>query len=833
MVAKTISTDVSTSQELIMKAVQLVQENTTTLQYLSRLVDVFDNIIDFSPEIIAQIYFLIFSSNGVGDGLPFFGGSVLLQLVMSSEQVNNHLEYKLAKYLFSFIKKRPNLGVAVGLISLDRYVFREHIDKKYTYYDETDTSVYFRGKEITIVHDRSYMWSERENTYEDTWKIMDSAIFGYVEHLIKHKQFDDKIRDYILDLFRDRVQVCYLWMRFIEIASKYPPIFAEPLFELISNQYILYRFDLLYQVGHFLTTATPYYTENQMQQLEEAIFNGDITKRDHTKYRLIASIPTDRLITQKAKLLKAEIEESDKTYTEPLFSFGVSVQPYDEDADLQERGINLKNSGNDIIHALYKQLRDAHSNLRDKSPNLETVGDILSVIEKLHSILQQTELEADKQVKDLAWTYLGETVAELCASLEYEEPNGIKFKKFYTMFKIMMLNCANYDYPDLDRDIPYNHPGWSPTPRTSAVIGLLALSHYSVDKDVLMTIEQLRDNTSPQVRFLVAHRLGLVFRLSPEFYWYNAEKIIANEENSIILQGLYSNLIWDRIIQDKRAQTYIYKAFRQLLDGEFDDELARILTSVMPNQIFMVQSEWSIDIASRITQNPIRNSKHFSLLVWNVLRYIQPSDKHKQALSRTITWVERITEITKSSLFELADKAMIDGWNDEVNAKFNELQRTLDNIVHQLYFRLGVETDDTINKKTPLPVEQQKAFYSQVKNILLSLSQLPNNGKIAIMSPHTVDDFMKIMLSVVGYDPSTIIQMVSNIIKSSQTSNYQFDDHAIKKFVALVDRVFVDYPETLKNQEDMTYILETIEIFINAGRLEAFKLLQRLPEIFR
>lgn len=844
LVAKTFNTDPANSRFLIKRIIKLTENKAAPLEYLSRLVDVFDEIIVHDPELIADVYDLVFRSEELGDGSPFIGGMVV-QLVVSAQSEREMLEHKLVWYYPRFLSFQVALATAVGMRCINHIVIQDHIVNSLREgigVEDLIQSIQFYNGKAVFLRDHNYFWSSLRTLHDHEPMYMVESIFEYIERFASDGKFDENNLKVLLSLFRDHAQVAYLWARLLQTASRYPEIFAVPLLELILNDEILYGDDTVYQLGQFLAVAPQFYSAEQMRILEEAIViepkNADDSRRreilEHRQKFLIAQIPTQKLVTKEALEIRKEIEADQKTYeNQPLVSYSSYSAPYGEDEWLSEQGINLQSDPNKQMRELCTPLKNFKETWTNKTPTREAVDIVLPDVRRLYSILIENVVEAQDQVIDLAWTCLGECIERMCLSLTHN-------LEHFDFFREVILMCASHRLPEPNPefDAQYNAPSWPPTPRTSAAQALLTLAFYKMDEEVFDKIDALSHDPVPAVRYLISQRLFLTHRLSPVFFWESVKKISAQESNVVVLRAAFEGLLRPGIREIDEAQALLSERFSGLVSSDSDGDLIIQIVGDLPWFMFVAEAEWAIDASKLIKDNPVQFSKAFAHLTFRAMGPIKPdvvfSEEGKAVSQLAIDWVMVAIESAYHSIVDLLTQAKEVGWTDYTRDSLQDIQRAIGDVVNRIYFSADVHDITGIpNDERPLTNDERCTYYNAVKGILLKLSQLALGDTLGIIPAHTSHHYMELMNGVLYCDPAGVLEMSTNIARSSKSSGYQFDSLAIREVIKLVETLLADHQDKLRENDSLANLIDLLDIFAEAGWSEALDLVGRLSEMTR
>ena len=525
LVAKTYSTNVKRSRELLEKVLQLTKEENFPIGFLTWLTDHVDRIWDHDPEFVTSIYRTVFFHDETSDAKTNLGNSHVLSMTSFRSQDYRMCQYRLVKHFPNFLRAAPLNATQAAIRSLNVFIIREHIVrylKEGVTLEDMIETFNFREKSAYFMEDGSYIW-DAQNSSDEPIKLA-NALFEFIEKLAMS---EDSRFDLILDVFRDEVVVAFFWKRLLKIGAQFPKIFATRLFELCIARPIQMHSETFYELGVFLEAAMYEFTSDQLCRIEESILAlpSEATDENHLNFleeernRLLARVPTNLLRTDKAMKIREEMDRKNSVpVNRPPVSFSTWSEPVTQEKWLQGRGVDTTTPENQELQRFSGNLNKFSSDWLNESPTQEAVELILPRLKEVYVTLK-SNTEADKEVINLLWRNLTG-----CVAILGRIANNLEIDSF-TFCRQMLLEGAKHEGPKPNpiHDEQFDSPGYSPFPRHEAARGLLRFAFHQPDSEILDAIETLAGD--PSAIRPDGNSDGLVYGLRQR-----ATKILADHE---------------------------------------------------------------------------------------------------------------------------------------------------------------------------------------------------------------------------------------------------------------------------------------------------------------
>ena len=846
LVAKTYHTNVEESRALLEKVLQLTQEENFPIGFLTWLTDNVDNICMHDPEFAILIYRTVFSHQFTSEGETQRGGPVFAITTYRSQDFGM-CQYRLVKHFPDFLQKKPKHATQAAIQSLNCFIAKEHVfrfSRRNMTIDELIEPFDFHGKTAYFVKDDSYIWDAQISSDEPI--EMADKLFEFVEELAVSKE-SLPLLDSLLDIFRDQVWVAFFWKRLLKIASKFPKVFAPRLFELCIAKPILLHLEVSYELHLFLENAVSEFTSKQLRQIEESILALPIEEKDDEnnvylemhRDSLLAQIPMELLSTDEAKSIREKMErENNVPVNRPPASFNIWSESYTEEKWLRDKGVDTTTPENQKLKLLSDNLEDFISEWRNNKPTKEDAELILPKLEEVHRNIKG-KTNTDDELINTLWRKLTE-----CAAILGRIAGDLENKSF-KLCRSMLLEGASHRLPKRDQedDENFDFPGYSSQPRHYAAEGLLRITFYRPDPEILSIIEKLTDDEVPSVRMIVAMHLSNVNNKEPDRFWHIINNRADQEGNLIVQECLYS------------ALTYVIRPTK-----ENDEKTARVMAKILektplPQQkmgtidpfSFLIiglaivrQNQWALTtINEEFLKDPIRFANLLTRFVTQVIKgYIDP--KHIQEkdfesnLVRAITLLKSIVTVTISAINVLSS-TLKEQRTEKVGQELRNTYSIIDQVVTRLYFSFSyIKNGDTKPTEEIKNKDAYSLIFNEVYPLMQQIVDFAQDRETGLMFAPTAHYFIQLLTCFLKCDPKIVISLAEGVASSSERFGYTFDSIAVKDIVDLVEIVLADYQHIVRDDEEsLEHLLNLLDLFAKTGWSDALNLVWQLDEVFR
>ncbi len=837
LVAETFGTNPQESRKLLKKVLDLINEDNFLINYIFRLIDSLECITPYDPNFTAEIYLTVLSHEENSEEPTYFGTPVV-PLSSTRSQDFEMCHHQLIEHFPNFLESKPLLAVETVIKCLNCFIIGKHVLPYYkeVKLEEISKKFQFKGKSAYYIPDCSHIWWDNGGSRRGEPTKMAETLFEFIyEKSLSQTNYSEL--ETIIDLLRDNARVAFFWKSLLKTATRNPTIFAPLIFDLCVARPVQVDDDTTYEFGEFLQTAATEFKARQLQQIEESILNIPNDEKDgsYRKYleedrnRLLTRIPHELIKTEDGKKIIDYIKKSNEIpENKPLCEFKPYSRKRSEDDWFEEQGVDLSNTSNEKIINCFPKLNDFISEWQNKNPKKEDIEPVYFDIKQLSTLLEEIS-DAHEEVLNSAWTKLAS-----CAKIMAKNTKNSEI--IFDFCREILLTCSKNTHPEPNPtyDSEFNHPCWSPYPRTEAAQGLPRLAAVKRDEEILKAIKDLTNDKVPSVRFLIGRELFRICDNAPDEFWKLTENIVENENNQLVLQSMCYSLYKVVKAEENKTIDVLEKLLNRI---NLADQDSNLLEKTVPLIIWLAlvrENKWAIETYCGLIKEPIENSVPLKRATFDmVTSYITPqtfdSADSSEISQKSINYLLKTVDSVKRGMRELINVSEKD---ESTQSKLKDMYEIIDEIVIRLYFAVDTSNNKRNKKEKSLSDKQKEIFYINIKplldHVLINTSEKEN-----IMMASTAHYFMQLLNCVLRYDPKGVLKLATKIAMSSEDANYNLDRIAIKDVVELVETILADHRFEIRNEDSTKDLLELLNIFAKSGSPEALKLIWKLDDIFR
>lgn len=789
LVARTYATDPERSRALLEV---VVHKEDLPPRYLAALADHVARIWPHDPDLAALISRVVWTPGGEDEGVCGCTGD---------RQDLRMCRCRLMKSAPDFLRDEPEVATRAMVECLNRYIIENYLG------DEAEGAgeeFRFRGGTARYVPDGSHIWGDERGEVVQ----MADTLTGFIGDLASSERGRAEIPG-ILDIFQEHARAAYLWRRLIILATHHPEVLAEPLFDLCVAPPVMEHDETGDVLMDLLAVAAPFYTDEQVHQIEEAILEmpgggeGDPDCSMRRRDRLLTRIPPDRLRSDKAREIRAAMTADYLAALEsPLSCACEDDRPGPPQADTAA-------AEPERYQALLKFTRplDAfREEWRDRDPTPESISRVLPVARGLWE-----EVDGAGEPHAAAWTSLASSLAVMSRGVRDPQSDAFRF------CRNVLLRCATLDL--------VAEPGAfrSSAPREEAASGLVALAAHGPDPAILAAIERLSRDPAVSVRYRTMQNLSVLHRRSPETFWRIVEERCENEQERAVLKALCYNLE-DLISHDRerveRALEVLVR--RVIIPDDLGDPLEPLIHLLVRLDL-IDQDARAGRVTERFLAEPSRYAGSLLCATSAALSLLRSSGGG--CTDRVVGWLERAVAAVADGVRTIKPPGCGPIGDERVRVSLRSLYETIDRIV----LHLGAILDETPDPAGASPAYRQKgAFYFTVKPLLEKISSFAQDPENRLLFAPTAPWFVRLLNSVLAYDPEGVIRMAADLAWASRPAGCHPDLLASDDLVSLVETALADHPSTVAAGD----LLRLLDLFAEGQDPRALRRVWRLDEVY-
>ncbi|MFH2053330.1 MAG: ATP-binding protein [bacterium] len=838
IIAQSFSSAPQESRRILEPILEIVKEEGFPIDFLYRLTHELRYIVSSDPEFVGMVYRAVFENPETSDEKTEMG-TPILPMSSTRRQDYQMCHYNLKEQYLSFIEAAPEVAMETAIHCLTAFILGAHVAPHLNEGARLSDLVQefaFRGKQAHFLADWSCIWGE--SNYPDEPMAIASTLFEFLEAAGKNPERVAFIES-ALDIFRDHAMVGYFWAGLLDVGTRNPNRFATPLFELCTAFPVQTGNDTIHELASFVEAAVPHYDPDMLRELEESLIALPAKADEHTTREslesrrnwLLARIPRDKLQTDEARAVMAELEAAGKVPgNEPLVKFRSESHTYTEAEWLEEQGANVEKEENATLHAFFAPLDGFVSEWRNKRPTLEAAKSIAPTLRGAFALLHEDH-GADKPVENSLWTKTGECAETMAKATE--DPGSDEFQ----LCRRVLLECSRHPepQPDPEYDAKYEHAGWSPAPRNEAAQGLPWIAVWAGgDTEVSSAIEDLIGDPKPSVRFLVVSDLFRLRRHYEDLFWLLVDRVAEQETNRVVQQALCRTLTYVVARDEGKTCTILEKLKVATFQAGEEAELLGTYVNMVIWLSIVRRNEWARATADEFLANPYRHSKALRRSTLDALSYVTPAflkDAEKRVhAEHACEWLGRAIDVAALELQRIQGLAP-EEITEDVQSVAHDVYGVIDEVVTRFYFSSGLFKGSRDGE--PVSSEERGEFYRFIKPLLEHVIRVSDAENGGVFFARTAHHFMELLNGVLEHDPRGVLHMAHRLATISQAGRYHFDSMAVSEIVKLVEATLANHRAEVGDGESLDDLLGLLDIFAAVGWPEALRLVWRLDEVFR
>lgn len=838
IIAQSFSSAPQESRRILEPILEIVKEKGFPIDFLYRLTHELKHIVVSDPEFVGKVYMAVFENPETSDDATAMG-TPILPMSSTRRQDYQMCHYNLKEQYPAFIAGAPEIATVTAIHCLTAFILSAHVVPHLNEGIKLRDFIQefaFRGKQTYFLADMSCIWGE--SNYPDEPLAIASTLFKFLDEAAKDPG-KSAIIESALDTFRDHAIVGYFWAGLLDLGARNPSRLGVCLFELCTALPIQTGNDTIHELASFIEAAVPYYDSDKVRLLEESLVALPTKVDEHNtreslerrRNRLLARIPRDRLQTDEARAVMAELEAADRVPgNEPLVKFSSESRPYDEKEWITEQGADWEKEENKRLRAFFAPLDAFVSEWRNKKPTSGAVEAIAPTVRDAFALLHRDH-GAEKPIENILWTKTGECAVAMAKAAEDPSADG------FALCRRILLECSLHaePQPDLECDAKYEHASWSAAPRNEAAQGLPWIAVWAGgDMEVASAIEALVRDPKPSVRFLVTSDLFRLRRHYEDVFWRLVDHVVEHECNRVVQQALCRTLTYVVSRDEEKTCRILDKLKAATLQAGEEAEFLDTYVSMVMWLCIVRENAWARATAEEYLASPLRHSKALRRAAFDALSYVTPAslmdaEKHTHA-TRASEWLAGAIDAAADELKRIQVLTP-----DEITADLQSAARdvygVIDGVVTQFYFSAGLFGGSRDGR--PVSREERRVFYRFVKPLLDQVIRVSDGEQGGVFFARTAHHFMELLNGVLEHDPPGVLHMAHRLAGISQAGGYHFDSMAVSEVVKLVEAILANHRAEISDGESLDDLLGLLDIFAAVGWPEALSLVWRLDEVFR
>lgn len=811
IVCKTYSINSEESKKRITKIVDVLDSSGTNVSLISIIVKNIDNIFVNDFEFMSYIVKKIFLNRVTNKDKSILGNSNIMCLTSNIQQDYNMCKFEIYSNLNRFIQMNSYNGFRLAIMMLNIIVLKTD-----DFSELEKITLEILGCKSEIIQDNSHWWANNYLDDEDVGYIA-KALLEYFDKVIYEEKNDEFNK--LFNIYLNEAKTAYLWNILLKVAAKKPKFFSDKLLDLCICPKVMICFELTYELGEYIKSACREFSSEALLSIENAIINLTNDKeneenniKDRSQKRLILCLDRDLLRLEESKDMVNKMDNDFCKYeNKPLVQFTSSRIERDYSEELKRQKIYTDDNK---ITQLLNKIDEINYSVINKEADSEQIESLFDFSKELYGFVN-TKMEENLKAEILKQISQALITVLKGSSKEFILEN-------YDFYKDVFKNITVSDlFNNADRDFKGLSRGYVQTPKHIAVEVFLILIQLRKDDEIISCFNTLFRHPSESLKCSLICRLADLYNNEEEYMW-DKLKEIATGEDSMLKKELFIPL--NNLIGDENNENII-----EVLSIGYENDDMDFLNSMIQIvlvECFEYEDKWCNNIVNKIIEKPwdyIWTSdkgicaKIFEYIKCNNLNYYS-----KELVSKILGFISDVLVnlMNKLSSIDISVKQNI--------SEYRKINEILEWILRKIYFESG-ENDE--NRK--IPSDLKKKYYINVKPILERVINYDDCGDKVIISASTIYDLFNLYIHFFEFEPEYVIKNISILIKKSVKVGYTSDSLAHNKLKELLNRIFADYKEKLKEEEFMNDIFDILDYFIEVGDQNSIHFLWNLFEIYR
>jgi hypothetical protein len=842
------TTIASAPQETVDALGELLSEENLAIgahEWLHPLAERLDVIAAANPEFALRIVDTVFRTSGDRDAAVPMGGRIL-SLVFNKRDLIQMARYDVKQVYANIWEKDPLTATRILLRVINAEIEEHHASVSK---NETAYRVVFRGREITIRPDASFIWNAGNHREHAEWYSLLTTFKEGLKSLAKQGSDKSRVNE-VLDVLRDEAEYAIVWSSLLSAGADEPETLASAAIELLNSTEVLTESDTSKAAGDLIASSFERLPTEARSAIETAISRIPTGhSNEHPEYavrrrnRLLGCVPTHLLQSPELKQLRIELDAAGgPPPNEPEVSFSFGRESIDDDWWLKEQGVKLEKAENARLLQLIKAVKAIPGRKHSENFPVDTVVQHLALLEDADAAMKLgRDSGADAPL-------LQQVECEIIAACErLAAADGLKREMPLAVFiRNWLRHGATASRPEYraeedeqwDKDVV----GWgSPSPRIDAAEGLLRLATNSemVDEEILADLARLAEDPVPAVRYQVLSLCGWLYHTAPHLMWSLIEKTCTSEPRTGILNHFMSNVVLRFPFRDhERLESYARRLYHRCRRNETLRSIRQSCAKFYMQAALWHQDERAIRYIRTFANSPLTFQTEASTIIHNcrdLICYTEGATPEESSRVRkwALTYLTQVVKAVLACSTMLRSKhgdTSLDRWPKDGIDDLRHLHELAHNVATELFFGSG--TFDA--KKCVVGAEDGLHPSDADKAQLLTEGAELFDALCDIEFVESAYDVLQTLEFLIGVDHLGIILRVANLVRRAESDGIQYESMAADLVVRIVERYLSEHGTMFReNEEARLALLDILDVFVGAGWPAATRLTYRLGEVFR
>lgn len=820
------------------------------------------------PDFVAEIYQAAFVNIDLSEESTDMSFGPILR--MSSTRRQDYVQMRLAlrSEFGKFLEQSP-FNATQSLIKIfDAYVetaYREILERRKLWAAITEietgeeeannrpTETFrFRNIDARIKSDYSEDWDDRSYFQDDEVLNLLGVFRNYLE---KQSESGSEISDLILEFLVKNNQNAIFWRKIISCGKEFPDSFGRKIRSLAWTLPILINKSTHKIIGEYIKVNFPKFTDGERNLTEEAILSiplsaTDEIERENLTYLrnyLLDCLDEAYVINNEAREIISEIRRIDEerrqsfSYETNEFFPSPEILPVENEQPEGDKPPFEKD--------LLIPIKDFIKKHISSNPVLEEIKTLLPRTKDLYEILiNPAGNDISESLVEEGWHYLSKFCADAVASDDIAQDADT-----FNFLKKVLLTAAEHPLPrPTDCVAPGEDMGDSssyrfPFVRGNAGRGLVRIARFELDANDEKVLEQIENLTLQDpvgaVRCHTAELIGCLYKTAPELMWRTLNEICFNEGDLAVLEKVIkTSLSW--LANQKPEIQKVFELDKTVLERIRTNENAGKVKKSCIDIFLRLSFLFEHKEAGEILDSYISKPTEYTSEIWQIANTAwnnttngigESYDAKKERMRKLSFQILRNITFFSNSAFQTLYSSITEKHpeppSEEEKKHLKFLRRIIEQIALKIYVASGAAKyhhGNSFDREMNVPEtdEDRTTFWDEANETFDSLAE----AGFADVT-HRLVETLEFMLP---YAPRKVFLIFGKAVKYGKHDDYQYDGMAVSHIVSMVEKVFGDYPDLLKDDpECQEAAIEVLDTFVEAGWESALRLTYQVNEIYR
>ncbi|TGD94579.1 ATP-binding protein [Methylobacterium nonmethylotrophicum] len=826
-VADTLATDVEASVALLRQALSKDRFDRFAPQEVPALARKIELIAPISPRFAAEVYECAFAGQVTEDRQTSLSGSRILNLTSNARQDFQLAQWSLKEYFPHFLVASPVEATEALLLAIEGYVARAHPLSE----DLEELSITVEEAVARLQPDYSHIWAhDPDPDHPDEAEKLLSQFLTWL------KTGDETSVLAAVNFMLSRCRLAVFWSRLFMAGATRGGALAQRLRAyavhssfLITHDTRKDAIDLLALQYHEISEAERRAIETELLEWSFSEYINPEAAKESFLQRLFGTIGMDSLATEAARAVVASMPESGATNNR-LVSISVGYADNSDDY----RWLNQEAKANPAIHEAIADLDLVREQLRLEVGDNEPPVDPDAALDALGRLGRRLTNGAisDRNLLHRAEGLFAQGVHKLINS---DHIGASTLPETVTQLVEWIEVASRFDNPEVDSDTEKKFEefrSWgSPSARIEAAEAALdlCLKRPEVYLGLKSLIDRTLSDPHPAVRMNAAVHLVRIWEIDREGFWTRATRFVETETNRSVLDSFICSTL-DRVQWDDAAREVadlvlpLIKRFSA--SDSHNNSIRQHINQLTLQFWFRFGFEDAAEHVRAWFAQAVDNAEEVGVAI----QWLRPAftvglrteDKTEFAAQRPLA-LKLLAQAVMQAGQALDHYETLSAPDEADTARARQALRIIDTACQQLYFSTGSFQDGDRNP-APLMMKSAAIFVHETAPILRQI------GKYG--GPHTIYYLIQLLEQLIVADAGGVFDLISTaVLQGGQQTGYQFEHMGAELIVKLVGRFLADHKEIFDGPHRRTALVDTLEVFVNAGWPSVRRLFYRLPEL--